>query len=114
MRHLERGELVTALFFKDKPRPGVVVRASRYAQGENISLCPIASTLAGGPLRVRVMPGKSGLEAESEILPYRITTLPRHRIGDPIGRLSNSELRVLDSVLKDWLELGGESGVTEK
>ena len=107
MRSLERGHLVTALFFNDKPSTWVVVRANRYAQSDNITLCPITSTLAGGPLRVRVTPGESGLETESEILPYRITTLPGHRVGDPIGRLSNSELRAMDCVLRDWLELGG-------
>ncbi len=36
MKHLARGDVVTALFFKDKPRPGVVVRASRYADSENL------------------------------------------------------------------------------
>jgi len=113
MKCLERGQVVTALFFKDKPRPGVVVRASRYAQSDNVTLCPVTSTLAGGPLRVRVLSGKSGLETESEILPYRITTLPGHRIGDSIGRLSNSELRAMDGVLKDWLELGGALGEAE-
>lgn len=108
MRHLERGDIVTALFFKDKPRPGVVTRANRYGQSENITLCPLTSTLAGGPLRVRVMPGISGLDRTSEILPYRITTLPAHRVGEPMGRLSASELVDLDSILRDWLGLGND------
>ncbi len=105
MKSLERGDVVTALFFKDKPRPGVVVRANRYAESENVTLCPLTGTLAGGPLRVRVMPGTSGLERESEILPYRITTLPAHRVGDAIGHLSNTELQEMEAVLQDWLEL---------
>ena len=106
MKQLKRGDVVTALFFKDKPRPGVVTRASRYAGSQNVTLCPITSTLAGGPLRVGVAPDESGLEKESEVLPYRITTLPAHRVGDVIGRLSSSELRELNAVLRDWLELG--------
>lgn len=105
MKHLARGDVVTALFFKDKPRPGVVVRASRYADSENLTLCPITGTLAGGPLRVRVMPGPSGLERESEIVPYRVTTLPAHRVSEAVGRLSGAELRELDDVLRDWLDL---------
>jgi mRNA-degrading endonuclease toxin of MazEF toxin-antitoxin module len=105
VKRLERGDVVTALFFKDKPRPGVVIRASRYVESENVTLCPLTSTLAGGPLRVRVMPGLSGLKRESEILPYRITTLPAHRIGEPIGRLSYSESHEMDSVLREWLAL---------
>lgn len=106
MKRLERGDVVTALSFKDKPRPGVVIRASRYVESENVTLCPLTSTLAGGPLRVRVASGMSGLERESEVLPYRITTLPVHRIGKPVGRLSHSEQHELDSVLRDWLALG--------
>lgn len=105
MRRLERGDLVTVLFFKEKPRPGVVVRADCYAQSENVTLCPVTSTLAGGPLRVRVNPGMSGLEQESEVIPYRITTLPENRIGEYIGRLSKSQLRELDGILRDWLDL---------
>ncbi len=105
MKRLERGDVVTALFFKDKPRPGVVIRASRYVESENVTLCPLTSTLAGGPLRVRVMPGMSGMQQVSEIIPYRITTLPVHRVGEPIGRLPSSELHEMDSVLRDWLAL---------
>jgi mRNA interferase MazF len=105
VKHLQRGDVVTALFFKDKPRPGVVARSSGYAGSENVTLCPITSTLAGGPLRVQVMPGESGLATASEILPYRITTLPAHRIGDLLGRLSGSELREMSVVLRDWLAL---------
>jgi mRNA-degrading endonuclease toxin of MazEF toxin-antitoxin module len=107
MKGLARGEIVTALFFKDKPRPGVVVRAGRYAESENVTLCPITSTLAGGPIRVQVMPGPSGLARASEIVPYRITTLPAHRVSEAIGQLSSAELRELDRVLRDWLDLNG-------
>jgi mRNA-degrading endonuclease toxin of MazEF toxin-antitoxin module len=112
MKRLARGDVVTALFFKDKPRPGVVVRADRYIDSENVTLCPVTSTLAGGPLRVRLMPGSSGLERESEIVPYRITTLPGHRVAGPVGHLSSAELRELGAVLRDWLDLDerGTSG----
>jgi mRNA interferase MazF len=102
---LNRGDVVTALFCEDKPRPGVVARASRYSGSENVTLCPITSTLAGGPLRVRVAPGASGLNTASEILPYRITTLPAHRVGARLGRLSRAELHALNGVLRDWLDL---------
>jgi mRNA-degrading endonuclease toxin of MazEF toxin-antitoxin module len=54
---------------------------------------------------VRVAPGESGLEQESEILPYRIMTIPAHRVGDVIGRIARHELRELTGVLRDWLDL---------
>lgn len=105
MKRLARGDVVTALFFRDKARPGVVVRADRYIDSENVTLCPITSTLAGGPLRVRMSPGPSGLARESEIVPYRVTTLPMNRVGAPIGHLFGAELRELSAVLRDWLDL---------
>lgn len=110
MKTLRQGDVVTALLFKDKPRPGVVARANRYCDGENITLCPITSTLAGGPIRVRVAPGQSGLEMTSEILPYRITTLPAQRVVAHLGRLSSAEIRALDAVLRDWLGIPLDGG----
>jgi mRNA-degrading endonuclease toxin of MazEF toxin-antitoxin module len=90
--------------------PWVVARANRYCDSENITLCPITSTLAGGPLRVRVAPGQCGLDVASEILPYRITTLPAHRVEAHLGRLSNAEMRALDAVLRDWLGIPLDGG----
>ncbi len=43
MIQLQRGSVVTALFFKDKPRAGVIVRSSDYVNSENVTLCPITS-----------------------------------------------------------------------
>ncbi len=105
MTRLERGDVVTAMFFKDKPRTGVVVRSSAYAASENVTLCPITSTLAGGPLRVLVRPGASGLNKESEVMPYRITTLPGQRVGKVIGRLSKGEIDQINAVLREWLDV---------
>lgn len=105
MNRLARGDVVRTLFLKGQAGQALVIRADRYIGSENVTLCPVTSTLAGGPLRVRVMPGQSGLERESEVVPYRIITLPGRRVGAPIGQLSSTEMRELNAVLRDWLNL---------
>jgi mRNA interferase MazF len=103
---LNRGDVAWALFYKDKSRPGVVVRHDVYAASDNITLCPITSVISGSPLRPRVARGKgSGLRKDSEVMVYRIATLPPHRVRDVIGRLTAAELRAVDAALKRWLDL---------
>lgn len=103
---LNRGDVVWAVFYKDKPRPGLVVRHDVYAASDNITLCPITSAISASPLRPQVAGGKgSGLAKDSEVMVYRITTLPSHRVRDVIGRLTAGELRAVDAALKRWLNL---------
>ncbi|MEA3410043.1 MAG: type II toxin-antitoxin system PemK/MazF family toxin [Pseudomonadota bacterium] len=105
MIRLNRGDVVTALFFQDNQRTGVVVISTDFQASENVTLCPITSTLVGGSLRVRVLPGASGLTMTSEVMPYRVTTLPLSRIGTVVGRLSDTEVENLNRILKEWLNL---------
>lgn len=103
---LHRGDVVLALFYKDKSRPGVIVRHDVYAASDNVTLCPITSILSGSTLRPRVARSKgSGLSSDSEVMVYRVATLPMHRVSDVIGRLTVTEMRAVDAALKRWLDL---------
>lgn len=101
---LKRGDIAWALFYKDKPRPGVVVRHDVYAVSDSITLCPITSVISDSPLRPRIANGKgSGLSTDSEVIVYRIATLPLQRVRDVIGRLTAAEMNAVDAALKRWL-----------
>lgn len=103
---LNRGDVVWALFYPDKARPGVVMRHDVYAASDNITLCPITSVISGSLLRPRVARGKgSGLAKDSEVMVYRVATLPLHRIRDVTGRVTAAEMRTVDAALKRWLDL---------
>lgn len=103
---LKRGDIAWAKFHKDKTRPGVVVRHDAYAANDNITLCPITSIISGHYLRPRVARGKgSGLTKNSEVMVYRIATLPPPRVRNIMGRVSAAEMRAIETALKRWLDL---------
>lgn len=102
---LNRGDVALA-FFKDKVRPGVVMRHDIYAASDNITLCPITSISSSGLLRPPVAGGKgSGLSRNSEVMVYRIATLPPHRVKEVIGRLTAAEMHGVDAAVQHWLGL---------
>lgn len=103
---LTRGDIAWARFYKDKTRPGVVVRNDAYGGGNNITLCPLTGTVSGHFLRPLVARGKgSGLTANSEVMVNRIATLPSARVQNLIGRVSAAEMRDIDTALTHWLGL---------
>jgi mRNA interferase MazF len=108
---LARGDLVTAVVPGDfgKPRPAVVVQATPYAEVHpSVTVCPLSSHLTGLRLfRVAIAADKTnGLEAASEVMVDKISSLRRDRIGERIGRLSAPDLAAVAEALRQWLALG--------
>lgn len=112
---LRRGDIVVCAFSGDygKPRPAVVVQSNLFNdRHETIMLCPISSELTGLVL-FRVPLPKSegtGLRKDSEVMIDKMTASKRRRIGQRIGRLSSSQMLLVDKALQIWLDLPGTLG----
>jgi len=94
--------------YTSKPRPALVVQASRYNDTHaSITVCPITSDCVDAPLfRLSLPPGaRTGLELPSQIMVDKVVSVPRAAIGRTVGRCDPNELEAVDDALRGWLEL---------
>lgn len=107
---IHRGDVVICAFQGDygKPRPAIVVQSDLFNEvHESLTLCPITSDLKEAPLfRVSLRPKVSnGLKVESQVMVDKIVSIQRDKIKQKIGRLSETELHLLQAALNRWLQL---------
>jgi len=107
---VRRGELWTAAggkHYAGKPRPVLVVRDDRFDATGSITICPLTTDPTEIPLlRVQVNPGSStGLTQPSSIMIDKLTTLPRSKLGERIGAVSDNDMLALSRALVVFLGL---------
>ena len=101
---MRRGELWTVAGGSDyagKPRPALIVQSDAYAGTRSVTICTLTSNSADMPLlRLAVSPSSTnGLRSESRIMIDKITTVPRSKLGQFVGSLSDEEmLRVSEAI----------------
>lgn len=107
---MRRGELWTAAdgkYCAGKPRPVLIVQDDRFDATSSITVCPLTSDPTEIPLlRIPLDPNDSnGLDAPSSIMLDKITTMPRSKIGERIGKVSGAEMLALSRGLVVFLGL---------
>ena len=107
---MRRGELWTAAGGKHdagKPRPVLVVQDDRFDATSSMTVCPLTSDPTEIPLlRVPLDPSDSnGLAAPSSIMLDKVTTMPRSKLGERIGKVSDADLLALSRGLVVFLAL---------
>lgn len=105
---MRRGELWTAAGGKryaGKPRPVLIVQDDRFDATSSITVCPLTSDPTAIPLmRVPVDPNVSnGLDAPSSIMVDKVTTMPRSKLGERIGKVSDADMLALSRGLLVFL-----------
>lgn len=107
---MKRGDLVTVVTSGDygKPRPALIIQADAYTEHTSVTVLPLTSELHDMPLlRVTVEPGEdTGLRRRSQVMVDKTTTIPRAKIGNQIGHLSDAVLGNVDHALAAFLGLG--------
>jgi mRNA interferase MazF len=107
---VRRGELWTAAggkHYAGKPRPVLIVQDGRFDATSSITVCPLTSDPTEIPLlRVPLDPDDSnGLDAPSSIMLDKVTTMPRSKLGERIGKVSNTDMLALSRGLVVFLGL---------
>jgi mRNA interferase MazF len=107
---LKRGDIVVCAVSGDygKPRPAVVVQSDLFNLTHgSVTLCPITSHLIDTPLfRLNVAPAiENGLHQSSQIMVDKITTLPRDKIHQKVGVLSDNLRAELNKAIRIWIDL---------
>jgi mRNA interferase MazF len=105
---VRRGELWTAAggkHYAGKPRPVLIVQDDRFDATSSITVCPLTSDPTEIPLlRVPLDPNDSnGLDAPSSIMLDKVTTMPRSKLGERIGKVSDADMLALSRGLLVFL-----------
>jgi len=107
---MTRGDVWVAAGGQDyagKPRPVVVIQSDRFATRDSITVCPFTSDPTEAPLiRIAVAPtDASGLREPSRIMVDKITTMPKAKLRQRIGRLNDEDVVRLNRAVLVFLGL---------
>ena len=100
---MKRGDIVLVAPPGDygKPRPAVVIQSDRMRATDSVLLVLMTSALEEAPIyRLQIEPASwNSLKRASQIMIEKILAMPKHNVGQVIGRLSADELAALNSML---------------
>ena len=109
---MKRGEIWTAAAgsgYVGKPRPVAIIQDDRFDGTDSVTVCAFTTDPTEAPLfRLRVEPDEvNGLRESCSLMVDKITTVPRSKLGEPIGRLGDDELVRLGRAILVFFGLAG-------
>lgn len=109
---MRRGEIWTASGGKDyagKPRPVVIIQEDAFDRTDSVTVCAFTTDPTEAPLfRLEVPPtALNGLDRPSRLMVDKITTMPRVKLGQQIGRLDDADVLRLNRVIAVFLGIAG-------
>lgn len=107
---MKRGEVWTVSGGKDyagKPRPAVIVQDDSFDATASITICAFTTDDTEAPLfRLPVEPNeRNGLRSACCLMVDKITSVPKAKVGDRIGRLDDEDLVRLNQAMMVFLGL---------
>jgi mRNA interferase MazF len=109
---VKRGEIWTASAgsgYAGKPRPVVIVQDDRFDATASVTVCAFTTDPTDAPLiRLRVEADEmTGIRESSRLMVDKVTTIPRSKLGERIGQLSDDDTIRLSRALVVFLGLAG-------
>jgi mRNA interferase MazF len=109
---VRRGEIWTAAAgsgYVGKPRPVVIVQDDRFDATASVTVCAFTTDPTEAPLfRLAVTPdATNGIREPSTLMVDKITTVPRTKLGEKIGRLGDDDMVRLGRALVVFLGVAG-------
>jgi len=109
---LKRGEIWTAAAgsgYVGNPRPIAIIQDDRFDGTDSVTVCAFTTDPTEAPLfRLPVEPDDvNGLREPCSLMVDKITTVPRSKLGQPIGRLGDEELVRLGRAILVFFGLAG-------
>ena len=107
---MRRGDIWTVSGGKDyagKPRPVVIVQDDSFDATDSITICALTTDPTKAPLfRLTVEPNeRNGLRSASRLMVDKITTVPKSKVGERIGRLDDEDVVRLNQAVMVFLGL---------
>ena len=93
--------------YAGKPRPAVIVQDDAFGETASVTVCVFTSNPVEAPLyRVEIAPSEAnGLKDMSRLMVDKIVTVPRAKLGNRIGTLSDEDILRLNRALVVFLGL---------
>lgn len=109
MRRTEIWTAAAGSGYVGKPRPVVVVQDDRFDALDSVTVCAFTTDPTEAPLiRLVVQPDDiNGLREPCSLMVDKITTIPRSKLGERIGRLGDDDMVRLSRALLVFLGLAG-------
>lgn len=109
---MNRGEIWTASAgsgYVGKPRPVVIVQDDRFDATASVTICAFTTDPTDAPLiRLLIEADEvTGIRESSRLMIDKITTIPRSKLGERIGQLSDDDMIRLSRALVVFLGLAG-------
>lgn len=102
-----RGDLVTIALqgAYGKPRPALIIQSDLFSEHPSVTILPVTSDLRGTPLfRIPIKPTeKNGLCKPSEVMVDKAQTVPREKIGDVFGHITEEDMLAINRTLVVFL-----------
>ncbi len=110
---MKRGEIWTAAAgsgYVGKPRPVVIVQDDRFDGTASVTVCAFTTDPIDAPLfRLAIDADEiSGIREPSRLMVDKVTTIPRSKLGEQVGRLRDEDMVRLDRALVVFLGLAGQ------
>ena len=106
---VKRGDIVTVSAPGDygKPRPAVIVQSDALNAADSVLAALFTSAVTDASLyRLTIQPGRvTGLKFVSQVMVDKILAYPRAKCGPVIGRLSGTDMLVLNNMLSVMIGL---------
>ena len=109
---MRRGEIWTAAAgsgYAGKPRPVAIIQDDRFDATNSVTVCAFTTDPTEAPLiRLRVEPDPlNGLREPSSLMVDKITTVPRSKLGERMGRLGDDDMVRLGRAVLVFFGLAG-------
>lgn len=94
MRRTEIWTAAAGSGYVGKPRPVVIIQDDRFDATDSVTVCAFTTDPVEAPLiRLRIEPDDvNGLRERCSLMIDKITTIPRSKLGEHIGRLSDDDM----------------------
>jgi mRNA interferase MazF len=111
---VKRGEIWTAAAgsgYVGKPRPVVIVQDDLFDATASVTVCAFTTDPTDAPLfRIPIdADDTTGIRQPSRLMVDKITTVPRSKLGERVGRLSDDDMTRLGRSIAVFLGLASSS-----
>ena len=111
---MRRGEIWTVAGGGDytgKPRPAVVVQDDSFDATASVTICAFTTDPTEAALfRIPIEPTeRNGLRSPCRLMVDKLTTLPKRKVGERIGRLDDEDVLRLNRAIMVFLGLAGSA-----
>ena len=88
-----------------KPRPALIIQSNLFSDHPSVTICLLTSHLHEAPLfRFQVEPSPdNGLLLPSQVQIDKTMTIPRSKVGQTIGKLSQKLMYEITKLLALWV-----------